>query len=238
VIAIAAGTYEEGLEIPGNGAATSVTLIGAGGEGSGTTTINGNPDGRVVMLSPGANVAISGVTITGGNVPIDNPGAGIFNRGTLRLNHSTVSANTGGNGAGIFNEGTLTLSTSTVSANTSAGDGGGILNEGMLTLTNSHLSSNTATSGGAIYNSKGSVALRNSVMALNTASEQGGGVYDEGGSVALTSSALRFDKAEGGSGSGGGIYNVEGFGEPFTFARSAVLFNGPENRHSTMTCPV
>ena len=67
--------------------------------------------------------------------------AGLSNNGTLSINNSIISGNTGG---GVFNYGTLTIKNSTISGNT----GGGISNfYGTLTIDNSTISGNTANLG-------------------------------------------------------------------------------------------
>ena len=79
------------------------------GPGAARLTISGNNATEVFSIAAGATDTIKGLTIADGNA---DRGGGIFNAGTLTLDHSTLSGNHadgGGGGGGIFNAGTLTL---------------------------------------------------------------------------------------------------------------------------------
>jgi hypothetical protein len=114
---------------------TSLTISGPGPL---NLAISGNNVVRVLYISSGATVRISGVTIENGVAPIGdcvfaNGGGGVCNFGTLTLINSTISGNSAGYGGGILNFGTMTVTNSTVSGNVasigpSLGDGGGICN--------------------------------------------------------------------------------------------------------------
>ncbi|NER20285.1 MAG: DUF4347 domain-containing protein [Symploca sp. SIO1C2] len=95
------------------------------------------PNFRILHIALGAELELNNTTISNGVADAGGPGnngGGIFNRGTLTLNNSTVSGNTANfRGGGIYNSGmvanaaNVTLNSSTVSGNT-AGSGGGIFN--------------------------------------------------------------------------------------------------------------
>ena len=114
------------------------------GPGANQLAVDGNNASRVMQLTTGITVAISGLTIRNGR---SNGafGGGIENRGTLTVSSSTFSDNSAvnGHGGGIFNGGTLTVSSSTFSGN-SADFGGGIENRGTLTVSSSTFSDNSA----------------------------------------------------------------------------------------------
>jgi hypothetical protein len=116
-------------------------------------------------------------TITGGNS--DNRAGGILNAATLTLNNSTVHDNETTNwGGGIYNlGGTLTVNNSTISGN-SGGTGGIDLSGGMVTINNSTLTGNTATggSGGGVYVFNGTMNLNRTIISGN-----GGGEIASGG---------------------------------------------------------
>jgi hypothetical protein len=87
------------------------TLIIAGnltitGGGASTTIIRGGVESQLLVINSGFAVNVSGVTISGADLPT----AAISNGGTLTLTDSTVSRNRAG---GIANSGTLTLINST-----------------------------------------------------------------------------------------------------------------------------
>lgn len=60
-------------------------------KGSGDATIHGPGGLRVLLVRPGANVTIDGLTITGGDGFF--AGTGILNAGSMRIRNSTVSGN-------------------------------------------------------------------------------------------------------------------------------------------------
>jgi hypothetical protein len=204
----ATGTISLSTALPN--LSTNVTIAGPGASvltvaRSGSA---GTPDFGVFTVSTGSEVAISGLTISGGSV------GGILNQGTLTLTNSTVSGNDSLEGGGIYNRGTLTVTNSTVSTNHSYFSGGGILNQGTLTVTNSTLSGNTfggfahglgpVAGGGGIAND-GTLTLTNSSLSANTAlAGAGGGILNDG-TLTLTNSSLSGNSA--GYGGGGGIFN-------------------------------
>jgi hypothetical protein len=190
------------------------------------STAPGTPNFRILTVTSGVEVTISGLTITGGRDD-STGGGGIDNSGTLTVTNSTVSGNSaiqaslGGAGAGIFNSGTLTVANSTVSGNgggLGGSIGGGIYNSSMLTVTNSTFSDNSAGGadssgrGGGIYNS-GTLTVTNSTFTGNSARSAGpegrGGGIDNSGTLTVTSSTFSGNAASGvfSSGAGGGIDN-------------------------------
>jgi hypothetical protein len=99
---------------------------------------------RIFTVPEGAELTISGLTISGGRGDTFNPpftfpralnvGGGIDNAGTLTLANCTISGNAASDyGGGINNHGTLTVTNSTISGNTGS-SGGGIESAGIMTL--------------------------------------------------------------------------------------------------------
>jgi Bacterial Ig-like domain (group 3)/FG-GAP-like repeat len=147
-------TVAGGQNIPPH---TTITGPTTGGGATLTNLVTVSGGGTVFTVNQFVtNVAISGLTITGGFSGYE--GGGIFNSGVLTVGGSTISGNGtngyGGNsGGGIENSGTLTLINSTVTGNSvsTGGDiegaiaaGGGIDNQGTLTITNSSIVGNSA----------------------------------------------------------------------------------------------
>ena len=126
------------------------TIVGANAR---TTFIDGANKARVLRVIEVAS-RVSNVTIRNGNgvgVDPDGVGGGIFiHSGSLLLQNSTVSGNTGTQGAGIAAAGVAQLIGVTVSGNTATDGrltrGGGIATDttGGLFLGNSTVSGNTA----------------------------------------------------------------------------------------------
>lgn len=149
---------------------------------------------RIFHITPNHTVAISGLTITGGNLPQGGPslsGAGILNeQGTLTIENCSVSSNSCLiDGGGISNTGTLAVSHSAIIGNHADFYGGGISNAGTLTITNSTVRYNASGAsgggqsgfGGGIYN--GGIAvivsstIDNNVADAENHSSLGGGIY-------------------------------------------------------------
>ena len=130
---------------------------------------------RVLNIASGADVALSGLQITGGVSSQFGQGAGVYNAGTLNLRNATINGNsTSGKGAGIYNAGTATLSNVTVTGNINyiysdaLSGGGGAYNLGTLNLVNCTVADNSSgLHGGAINNAGGTVTLRNTLFAQN-----------------------------------------------------------------------
>ncbi|MGI8857394.1 MAG: choice-of-anchor Q domain-containing protein [Thermomicrobiales bacterium] len=177
---------------------TSVTISGPS-SGSGVA-VSGGGLARVLIVSNGATVGISNLTIVGGAVTND-VGGGILNNGNLALASSTISGNTAtgnaGSGGGMFNGGTLTLTNCTFSGN-GATNGGGLFNNGTLSVTNSTFSGNSAqTQGGGIGLGTGAAVLTNTVVAGNT---HGGTPDDINGPGAVANGSVNNLIGTGGSG--------------------------------------
>jgi CSLREA domain-containing protein len=149
-------------------------------------------------------------------------GAGIENAyGVMTLTNSLVNSNgTNGESGGISNYmGALAVIQTEVSYN-HADTAAGISNTfGALTMTASSLNQNTAmnngTSGGGLYNNCGSAVLVNSTVSGNYAYGSGAGVDNFDGIsscgtvLKLYNDTIAFNVAAiGGSGQGGGIFNM------------------------------
>ena len=142
------------------------------GPGPGDVAVSGNRNSQVFVVSAGAIVSISGITVEDGvsNAycfgPCGTSGGGIDTSGDLTLTNVVVTDNEtnlgcvnycGANGGGIENEigGTLAIVDSTLTGNIAGGifsgctdncgdSGGAIENLGTLTVTDSTVSDNSA----------------------------------------------------------------------------------------------
>ena len=247
-IALANANAGDTLDIKGtcNGAfviSQNLTLAGSGG-----ATIDGQGAARVMLIPAGVTVAITDLTITGGN---GSAGVGIHNLGTLRLSFSTVHGNVASLwGGGIYNRSgaTLAINQSTVSSNSAAENGGGIYNDGTLTITGSSVTDNDGgAGGGGIYNSSfGTLTMTGSGLSGNRAGFGGGllsnGVLSvedstiysnaatSGGGVGIGSgiAVLERTSVEGNSASsdGGGVNYFGGSGSPPVLRNTTIFGNG------------
>jgi hypothetical protein len=208
-----AGTNEDAAATGDLDITADLTIRGAG---AGRTIIDASSLGDRVFDVHGGTVTISGVKIQNG---ASTAGGGIFNRGTLTVQDSTLSGNSvvdsgsgifEPSGGGIFNPsgGTLTVRDSTLSGNYAVSSlghstvGGGIFNGGTLTVQDSTLSGNYANAditedfyvplsfGGGIFNAFGTLTVRNSTLSGNWAGSFGGGIYNGYGTLTVTSSTL------------------------------------------------
>ncbi len=192
----------------------TTTIIGPGAN---LLSVSGGGTSRVFGLDPGASVALSGLTITGGNADV---GGGVDNNGgTLTLATAVISDNSASDqGGGLFNAngGTATLTNATISGN-SAQVGGGLDNYvtpqrlamSTLTLTNATISGNSAPTGfgGGLANIYGIVTLTNATVTGNTAKNDAAGLENDRGTLTLTNATV---SGNSGAFEGGGLDNFYG----------------------------
>ena len=169
--------------------------------------LNGNLAGTVVTIEPMTTVRLLNVIITGGKGsggPTGDWGGGIYNRGHLTIEDSSLTNNTAARGGGLANVGRdlidddrsissndttakVNILRSTLSGNTATDSGGAIFNvsfdngSAILNVVNSTLSGNTAGTGGGLFNEaiSGSAAAKLSYATLagNTATTGGNGIH-------------------------------------------------------------
>jgi hypothetical protein len=221
-----------------------VAVVGIFRSGAPRATIEQTAPHRVLSVSPGADVDLSGVTVTGGDVTAG--GGGIFSAGTLTvpstlaLHYARINGNrTEGPGGGILagGGGLLELDHVAVRQN-EAGTGGGILSVGPATMRFTTVRDNVARLGGGIFwgFSPGErprrLELRNSLVAGNRAvgddvRASGGGLAIRadgpfhGNQVQVVDTTIRGNHADR---DGGGIH-VEGFASALRVERSTLVAN-------------
>jgi hypothetical protein len=179
---------------------------------------------RVFKVQSGAEVEISGLTVTNGRVtpasPPPNSGGGIENEGTLALRGVVVSDNEVSQfaqafGGGIANasSGELTIERSIVSDNEASGEsstgsvaaaGGGISSTGALVLRDSSVSGNSATAtavgqpvlgGGGGIAGGGPVTIERSTLSGNNAGATGNNPQIFGGGIHASGPALTIQRS-------------------------------------------
>jgi hypothetical protein len=191
------------LTITGAGAATTIIERAAGA-----------PPFRLLHVAATGVLTLEGLTLRGGDLA-DQPGGGIYIRGTLMLTDSTMSGHTASEGGGIYHRedsaGTLTITRSILSGNVAHGSGGGIFSLRPLTLTHSTVSGNVASQG-----SGGGICMRDTLMltdstlsgnVANGSGAAGGGIFSFA-PVTLTNTTLSGNVAS--QGVGGGISQAIG----------------------------
>jgi hypothetical protein len=231
-IKVPAGHY--GLTINDLEFDASVRISGASAK---RTVVDGGGSQNIFFVSsPGLQVHISRMTLTGGH---DFPrGGAIYNYGDLTVDRSVISGNKAQDqGGGIFNNGgQLTVKRTTVSGN-EAGSGAGIDSGnvgagslGDLRVIASTISHNHARQGdgGGLIALNGPVKVVNSTISQNTATGGGGGIAVGGsGAVTFESDTVARNVADSendGTGLGGGLRN-DGGSMAFTVKNSIVALN-------------
>jgi serralysin len=192
-------------------------------------TIDAQGASRVFNVSSGT-VDLTGLDITNGDAYFyigGGGGGGIYvaSGADLTLTDAVVSQNRSFFGGGIFNKGTLTLNETTLHHNTGYSAAGGLANNGTATLNESSVEYNTAfnQSGGGILNNGSATAILNNTdvqwnyvtTAQGISTEKtGGGLYNlgtftmVGGSISNNSIYDDFLGNMPITGSGGGVYNA------------------------------
>ena len=182
------------------------------GPTAGWLHVSGGRASRVLNISAGTMVAVSGLTVEQGRGVI---GGAVYNNGSLTLTSCTLKKNGRAGygkcwGGAIYNDGNLTLTNCLIKQN-KADVGGGIENKDgrTLTATNTAFEANRARCGGAIDSESNvtpaTVTLTNCTLIKNKSRECSGGI-ENGGNVILTNSTLA-----GNSGNlGGAIQNIGG----------------------------
>ena len=182
---------------------------------------------RVIKITEGSVVSISGVTIRYGSetstevrmIPFHSEavgmpssgieamraefGGGIYNQGTLTISDSIVTENYAGGGGGIFNGAKITIENGSVSGNRSRGFGAGIFNGGIFQVSNTVIENNVGGSGAGLSN-WGEAYVMSATFDGNRSKISGGGVYNHSiGVMTLDSSTVSHNE----SAIAGGINN-------------------------------
>jgi CSLREA domain-containing protein len=160
---------DEPLEVLGPGAAA---LTVSADVGSRIFEIYSDP------LDPPDPVTISGLTLTGGDLP-GNGGAIRSYYADLTIRDSTISGgDVDARGGGVFSAfGTTTIDGSTISGNDAAFGGGVSSFSTTTTIDRSTISGNDAAFGGGVYSYQGTTTIESSTIAGNEATADGGGVF-------------------------------------------------------------
>ncbi len=187
---------------------TAVTIDGRG------ATIRrsdaaGTPNFRILAVDPTGDLTLRDTTIANGFV-YDENGGGIYSKGSLTVDGSTVSGNYAASGAGI--QATEATVTDSVISNNEVGGssyyGGGGIDAWTLIVDGSTISGNRGGDGGGIWANEATIS--GSRIVDNVAQEEyggsGGGINAR--SLTLTNSVVAGNTARGGDdygGWGGGV---------------------------------
>jgi CSLREA domain-containing protein len=157
---------------------TDMTINGPGAKVL-TVKRNAAPQFRVLFVTNGAFVSITGLTINNGSTSGSGGGIFVTSNSNLAVTRVAVTGNTAGAGGGIYlASGTLNVIESTISSNQSQSDGGGLYSStGTSTLiSNSTFSGNSAAGLGGGIATVGAVTIGNTTVTANSAVGNGGGI--------------------------------------------------------------
>jgi hypothetical protein len=201
---------------------STLTIQGAGAEATSLERAPGAPGFRLLHVAATGGLTLEGLTVRGGNVGISGSGGGLFNRGVLALEHTTVRHNAADGGGGLFSSGgVVTIARSTIRENDAVHPGGGIYVEGgVVTILRSTLADNFADGGGALalglfsffVESPSTVVITESAIVDNESFVQSGGglVAGSNGVLVVTNTTIARNRIRGGF--AGSATGVESFG--------------------------
>ena len=174
--------------------------IAINGPGAAQLIVKANADSnnpfRVFNVTATGMVTFSGITVSGGALPLSGAGGGIqnVNEATVNISDCVIGGNFAlSTGGGVQNSSTgiLNINGTTFIGNQTVGSGGAIANSsGTITASNCLFSGNTGagagSQGGAVYNATGKVTVMNSTFSGNSAGKGGAIMEDQpGGAVTL-----------------------------------------------------
>lgn len=208
-IEIPAGTYVLSLGGRNENAAASGDLDIAGdmtisGSATGATTIDANGLDRVFHIRSG-QVALSGMTLKGGDPGDGEVGLAILNAATLTLTQVSIRDNSNAAVFGtIYNTHKLTIIRSLFSSNTTTSGGCLYSDGGTTSISESTLSGNTSGQA-CILNNSGEVTIDRTTINGNTSKSNSGGIYSAA-TLTITNSTLSGNTAASAAGDGGAIF--------------------------------
>jgi Ca2+-binding RTX toxin-like protein len=217
-------------------------------DGSGDrVTLDARGAGRVIEIAGGgADVALRGLGVTGGDAHGANGGGILLGTGSsLGLTHTEVHDNDAGevedgdsfgDGGGVFaaERSRLTIADSTIADN-HAGSGGGVHAAAGSTvrLVRSTLQDNLAQgygygNGGGLFGTRSTITIQASTVAGNEGQASAGGIAAEVSRLTITNSTISGNRNPGDAQGGGGGGGIEASGR-LVIANSTVTGNiGPD----------
>ncbi len=163
------------------------------GPGRTALTISGGGLVRIFTIPNGADLTLSGMTLSQGWNGVEGGGA-IRNGGSLVMTNLTLTDNLagGGNGGGLLNDaGGVVQITSVAFLNNKGFHDGAIANSGSITISSSVFSGNQGRVGGAIENYSGStLTITGSAFTDNIAQIISGGAIANDGVLVIANSTF------------------------------------------------
>jgi hypothetical protein len=193
------------------------------GPGAARLIVKANADSnnpfRVFNVTATGTVSFSGITVTGGALPLSGAGGGIqnANSGTVNISNCVISGNFSLSGAGgVQNSstGVLNVNGTTFMGNSSVTGGGALANaNGTVTVINCVFNANSGagngSQGGGVYNATGKVTLMNNTFSGNSAGK-GGAISEDQTAGVIIAANCTFSGNSSSNGGGGAISVTHG----------------------------
>ena len=156
-------------------------------------------------------------------------GGGVYAKGGIVIDNTTISGNSADIGGGIYAKSSLQINSSTISGNTANELGGGFETKGLLQMADSTISNNTAHLSGGFYVAFQAMApntsfIRNSTITGNTIDATFSAAAAEiGVPITISNSTIAFNIAPNSTGEGA-LYSL---GYTMTLQSSIIAENYP-----------
>ena len=211
-INVAAGTYNVVTKLTHFGDAFETFALTITGAGAATTILDGGNAVQIMLLYPGGDLTVSGLTFRNG----DDTAGSVTPSGGLAVN-------------GDENGTTTVLSDCVFTGNGNTSTGGGFnVEDEMVSISNVTVSDNSSggIGGGAYASGNTSLAISNSTFTNNSTGLLGGGLYARGGIVTITDSTFSGNTVDD-DGEGGGLLLTTG--STFTVTGSTFSNNSADS---------
>lgn len=188
------------VNIIANTNATDKTVVVNGG---GLVTLDGENLRQLFFVFGTGDLTLNNISLVDGNA---SQGGALYvdTHAQATVNGSYITSNSANSGGGVYNRGVLTINSTTLGSNIASGNGGGVYNNGgTVTITDSYLVSNQAQNGGAVYTVGGQLTLQRSAVCSSAISSSGGGVF-AAGPTTITNVTFSNNRAA----RGGGLYTA------------------------------
>lgn len=169
------------------------------GAGPSQTIIDADDLDRIFDVHPGVELKLIGVRLTRGDVPGNELGGALQNRGQTDLIDVFIDNSSAKFGGGIaVRDGTVSVTSSRITNNNGSSQGGGVVvRNGHLSINDSDLLGNSSVAGGgvAIY-APGTASISGTTISQNVVTVSGAGVYAQLGAAPMGGASLEIVDSE------------------------------------------
>ncbi|MGF7109497.1 InlB B-repeat-containing protein [Treponema pedis] len=197
---------------------------------SGTAVLHANDLSRIFNVDSGKKLTLENLTLQNGKAGPGASGGGIYSKGTVTMQNSTIQGCSAQNGGGVYvDSGSVTMTGGSIKGCTATGKGGGVwIQNGAFTVTDSKIGGDTSTEGNKAETAGGGMGMAGGSFTMSGASKisnnsvtngNGGGVYlgNNSSTFNMKDTAVITNNSVSG-GHGKGVHNASG---TFTMSGSA-----------------